>query len=129
MCPLLLAIDERNNDVAIGGTFTWGFGFIFPADANASVVHQVSNARTIDQLSGGFSNVGVGALAGPGVVASGFWGQACGAPGGTVIGGEAGIGTGAGLAFHAQETYSLTQTYLKFNPTQFVQQVISWFRG
>ena len=128
LCPLVTAIDERNGDNEIGGTFSWGFGLFAPLDVNASLTEQASNARTIEQLGGGFSNVGVVAQLGVGLVGSGFWGDVCGAPGNKVIGGEAGVSTGVGLSVHAQETYTLTQTYLKFNPINFLRSIAELFR-
>jgi hypothetical protein len=88
----------------------------------------LSNARTIDQLGGGFTNLGLGASLGAGVVGSGFWGDVCGAPDGKVIGGEAGVSTSAGLAAHAQETYTLTWSYAKFNTLGIISSIEGLFR-
>ena len=85
------------------------------------MTEQVSNARTIEQLGGGFTNVGASADLVVGVSGSGFWGDVCGAPGGKVIGGEAGVSVGAGGWVHAQETYTVTWSYVKFNPIGFIE--------
>jgi len=120
VCPLIFAIDDQTGDIQIGGTFTWGFGIFAPVDANAAVTEQISNARTIEQLGGLFTNVGAGADVGLGLVGSGFWGANCGAPGGEVIGGEGGVSAGGGFAIHGQETNTLTWSYVKFNPVPFI---------
>ena len=128
LCPLLTATDDRNGDIQLGGTFTWGFGVFAPVDVGASVTEQVSNARTIEQLGGGFTNVGASADLAVGVSGSGFWGDVCGAPGGKVIGGEAGVSVGAGGWVHAQETYTVTWSYARLDPIGFIEFLRGLFK-
>ena len=116
LCPLIISWDDRNGDLAIGGTLTGGGGLQTPTIGLSGTL-QLSTARTISQLGKGFWYAGGSIGAGPTANASAFWGDNCDAPGGVVTGIDLGIGLKGepGFEAHAGESYTWTATYLRFN--------------
>ena len=130
VCPLVIGIDDRNGDISVGGTATYGGGLQTPT-FGLSAVAQVSDARNISQLGGPFAYAGGSAGEGPQLTGTIFQGDSCGAPGNQVVGGEFGVGFGVNLPLpgevHAGASTTATGTYFTFNPLSAISAVAGYF--
>jgi hypothetical protein len=82
------ADDDRNGDFSFGFPKTTGSPNVVPAVSGLALNVQVSDARTVNQLTGPFYNGVWSAGEGFGAGIDAFGGASCGAPGYTVFGAD-----------------------------------------
>jgi hypothetical protein len=102
-----IALDSTGNVGTYGG---WGIGLGAGAGASGGVSVQGSNALSICDLTGPFTNFSAGGGAGAAGTADG-WGGA--SPDGRVTGGGATFGVGAGASAGASETVTYVQPLVR----------------